>query len=77
MLNTEEDYSSENYISNNCKSQVGYIGGYLFKRSGNRACNNTDNISKDINQYTTDGVNNFKSNEVANLKKTYNSLLMV
>ena len=37
----------------------------------NRTFNNTNNISKATNQYTTDVVNNFKINKVSNLKKAY------
>ena len=40
----------------------------FYIRSDNRTLNNTSNISKNINQYTTDVVNNYKINKVPNLK---------
>ena len=36
---------------------------------GNRTFNNTNNISKNINQYTTGVVNNYKSSKVSNIKR--------
>ena len=39
--------------------------------SDNITFNNTNNISKNINQYTTDVVNNYETNKASNLKKPY------
>ena len=68
MLNIEKDDSSKNYISNKYKSHIAYVENNLYKRSGNRTFNNTDNISKNRNQYATDVVNDYKTNKVSNLK---------
>ena len=47
----------------------------IYIRSDNRTFNNTDNISKHINQYTTVVVSNYKTNKVSNLKKAYYMLI--
>ena len=64
-------YSSNNYTSNNYKSQIAYVDNNLYKRSDNRIFNNTIIISKHINQYTTDVVNDYETRKVANIKRTY------
>ena len=71
MLNLTKDCSSKNYISNGYKSHVAYVENDLYKRSDNRTFNNTNDISKNINQYTTDVVNNYKTNKVSNLKNSH------
>ena len=43
----------------------------IYKRYDNRTCNNTNNIYKHINQYSTDVFNNYKINKTHNVKKTY------
>ena len=43
----------------------------IYIRPDNLTLNNTNNICKTINQYTTDVFNNFKANQVSNLKKAY------
>ena len=43
--------------------------------SGNRTFNNTNKMSKHINQYATDVANNSKINNVSNLNKTYYNLI--
>ena len=47
-----------------------YVENSFYKRYDNIISNNTYNISKAINQYTTDVVNNYKINKASNLKKT-------
>ena len=54
-------------MNNSCQSQIGYIENNLYKRSGNRPFNNTNNTSKHRNQYNTDVVNSYKPDEVSNL----------
>ena len=66
-----KDYSSNNYVSNNCNYQVAYVELNLYKRSDSRTSNNTHNISNNLNQYITDVVNNGEINKVSNLKETY------
>ena len=39
--------------------------------SDSRTFNNTNYISKPVNQYTTDVVNSYKGNKVSNLNKAY------
>ena len=70
ILNVKKDYSTKNYISNNYKSQIAYIENNLYKKQDNRTFNNTNNIYKHINQYSTDINNNYKINKVSNVKKT-------
>ena len=61
-------------MSNNCKSHIGYVENNLYKKRGNRTFNNTNNIYKHINQYSTDLFNNCKVNKAHDVKKTcYNS----
>ena len=71
VLNIKKDFSTKNYISNNYKSQIDYIENNLYKKQDNRTFNNTNNIYKHINQYSTDINNNYKINKVSNVKKTY------
>ena len=54
-------------MSNNYEPQVAYVENNLYNKSGNRTFNNTNNISQNINQCTTD-VHNYKTNKVSNLK---------
>ena len=58
-------------MSNNYKSQIAYVENNLYKKQDNRTFNNTNNIYKHINQYSTDINNNYKINKVSNVKKTY------
>ena len=64
-------YSYKTYISNNHKPQIAYVDNNLYKRSDNRTFNNTNNVYKHINQYSTDVFNNYKINRTHSLKKTY------
>ena len=59
-----------NYISNNYKSQIGYIDNNLYKKY-DIIFKNTNNITKHINNYSNDVTNNYKVHEVPNVKKTY------
>ena len=61
MYETLKYYSSKNYVSNNYKSQVAYVGNNLYKRFDNITLN-TNNISKNLNRYTTDVVTSFETN---------------
>ena len=47
----------------------------LYKRPDNITFNNTNNIPQTINQHTADVVNNYKINNVSNLKKAYHNLI--
>ena len=73
MLNVKKDFSTNNYISNNYKSQIDYIENNIYKKQDNRTFNNTNNIYiyKHINNYSNDVTNNYKINKVSNVKKTY------
>ena len=68
-----DGFSTKNYISNNYESQVGYIGNNIYKKYVNRIFNNTNNITKHINNYSNDVTNNYKMNKIQNLKKTYHN----
>ena len=46
-----------------------------IKRPDNIASNNTNDISKNMNQHTTDAVNNYKINKVSNLNEAYYNLI--
>ena len=63
VLNVKKDYSYKTYISNNYKSQIAYAGNNLYKRYDNRTSNNTNDIHKHINQYSTDVFINYKINK--------------
>ena len=67
MLN----YSYKTYTSNYYKSQIAHVENNIYKRSGNRTFNNTNNTFKHINQYATDVFNNLKINKTHGVKKTY------
>ena len=69
VLNLKRYYSSKNYISNNHKSQVAYAENNLYKRYDNITFDNTNNISKNIHQNTTDVVNGYKTNTTFKYKK--------
>ena len=64
-------YSYKTYVSNNNESQIAYVENKLFKRSDNRTFNNTNNIYKHINQYSTDVFTNYKINKTHNVQKTF------
>ena len=59
VLNVK-DYSHKTYVGNSYKSQIAYVENNLYKRSENRTFNNTNNIYKHINQYSTDVFNNLR-----------------
>ena len=67
----KHDYSYNTYVSNNYKSQIAYVGHNLYKSYDNRTFNNTSNIHKHINQYSTDVFNNCKINKTHSVKQTY------
>ena len=67
----KKDYPYKTYISNNYKSQIAYVENNLYKKQDSRTFNNTNNIYKHINQYSTDVFNNYKINKTHNVKKTY------
>ena len=59
IFNVKTDFSTENSISNNYKSQIGYIENNLYKKQDNRIFNNTSNITKHINNYSNDVANDY------------------
>ena len=71
VLNAKKDYSYKTYITNNYKSHIGYVDNNLYMKQDSRTFNNTNNIYKHINQYSTDVFNNYKINKTHNVKKTY------
>ena len=71
VFNATKDYSNKTYVSNNYKSHVGYVGNNPYNEQGNITFNNTNNIYKHINQYSTDVFNGCKINTTHNVKKTY------
>ena len=46
------------YFGNNYKSHTGYVENNMYKKQDNITFNNTSNIYKHINQYSTDVFNN-------------------
>ena len=60
VLNPKKDYAYKTYITNNYKSQIAYVEDNLYKKQGSRTFNNTNNIYKHINQYSTDVFNNYR-----------------
>ena len=50
-------------LSNNYRSQTVYVENNLYKRFDNRTSNNTNNIHKNTNQYSTDVLNSYKTNK--------------
>ena len=71
VLNLKKDYSYKTYITNNYKSQIAYVENNLYKKQDSRTFNNTNNIYKHINQYSTDVFKNYKIHKTHNVKKTY------
>ena len=67
----KKSFPTHKYISNNYKTQIDYIGNNLYKKQDNRIFNNTNDITKHINNYSNGATNNCKINKVQNLKKTY------
>ena len=59
------------YIGNNYKPQTAYVENNIYKIYDNRTFNNTSNIYKHINQYSTDVFNNYRANNTPNVKKPY------
>ena len=55
-----KDYSYKTYITNSSKSQTAYVENNLYKKQDSITFNNTTNIYKHINQYSTDVFNNCK-----------------
>ena len=68
VLNVE-GYSYKTYVSNNYKSHIGHVENNLYKEQGNRTFNNTGNMYKHINQYSTDVFNSFKISKTHIVKK--------
>ena len=62
VLNIRKEYSHRTHID--------YVENNLYKKSDNRTFNNTNNVSKNINQHNTEVVNTYKVNKHLNLKKT-------
>ena len=60
VLNVKKDYSYKTYVSNSYKPQVAYVEHNLYKTSGNKAFNNTSNIHKHTDQYSTDVISSYK-----------------
>ena len=44
---------------------------YTYKKQGNIIFNNTNNLTKHINNYGNDVTNNYKVHKVSHVKKTY------
>ena len=53
------------------RSNNGYIANNVYKKYGNRTFNNTNSITKHINNYSNDVTNNYKINEISNVKQAY------
>ena len=68
-----KDCSYKTYITNSSKSHIGYVENNIYKGQGNRTFNNTSNIFKHINQYSTDAFNNYKIHKTHNVQKTYDN----
>ena len=60
MLN--KDYSYKIYTGSNYKPQIAYVENTLYKRSDSITSNNTNNLYKHIDQYSTDAFDYYKIN---------------
>ena len=71
VLNVKNDYSYKTYVSSSYTSHIGYVENNLYNKQDKITFNNTSNIYKHINQYSTDVFDNCKINETHDVKKTY------
>ena len=70
-MDVKKGYSYKAYTTNNYKSHIGYVGNNLYKKQDSITFNNTNNIYKHINHYSTDVFNRYNINKTHNVKKTY------
>ena len=74
MFKIKKNFSTKHYITNAFRSNSDYIENNLYKKYDYRTSNNTNNMTKHINNYSDDVTNNYTINKIQNLKKThYNS----
>ena len=66
VLNARKEHSPTIYNSTNYRTHIDYIENNLYKKSGNRTFNNTNNIYKNIFKKTTEVVNTYKINKQFN-----------
>ena len=71
VLNIRKDFSTKHGITNVFRSNNDYMGNNTYKKYGNRAFNNTDNITKHVNNYRNDVTNSYNINKTQSLNKTY------
>ena len=69
-MNIRKEYSPKIYNSTSYRTHIYYVENSLYKKSGNRTSNNTNNVYKNINQHNTEVVDTYKINKHLNLKKT-------
>ena len=71
ILDVKKELSYKTCASNIYKPRIANVENNIYKRCDNRTFNDTDNIYKHVNQYSTDVFNNYKINKTHNVKKTY------
>ena len=64
----KKDFSTNKYICNNYKWQIGYIDNNLYKKQDNKIFNDTNNITKHNNNYSNGVTNEYNINKIQNLK---------
>ena len=67
----KKGYPYKTYITNSYKSHVGYVENNIYKKQDSITFNNTDNVYKHINQYSTDVFKKCKIHKTHNVNKTY------
>ena len=70
VLNMKKDFSTKQYITNAFRCNNGYIENDVYKKYDNRIFNNTNIITKHMNNHSNDVTNNYKINKLNNVKKT-------
>ena len=58
MFQILQNFSTKHSITNVFRSNNDYTGNNLYKKYDNRTFNNTNNITKHINNYSNDVTNN-------------------
>ena len=70
VLNVNKDFSTKHYITNAVRNND-YIENNLYKKYDNRTINETENITKHMNNYSNDVTHNYKINKINNVNTTY------
>ena len=70
VLNIKKDFYTKHYITHVFRSNSDYLEHNVCKGYGNIIVNNTDNITKHINNQDNDVTNNYQINKISNVRKT-------